>query len=63
MVPMGSQESFRVVRGLWGFLWGRCNGRDPHFQLRREPQCSHPVPTWISECVCNFKGESGLNLC
>ena len=26
MVPMGSQESFPVVRALLGFLWGQCNG-------------------------------------
>ena len=55
MVPMGSQESFRVVRGLSGFLWGWCNGRGPHLQLRREPQGSSPVLTWILGCVCSFK--------
>ena len=55
MVPMRSQESFRVVRGLSGFLWGRCNGRGPHLQLRREPQGSSPVLTWILGCVCSFK--------
>ena len=55
MVPMGSQESFGVVRALSGFLWGRCNGRGPHLQLRREPQGSSPVLTWISGCVCSFK--------
>ena len=55
MVPMGSQESFRVVRGLLGFLWGQCNGRGPRLELRREPQGSSPVLTWISVCVCSFK--------
>ena len=55
MVPMGSQESFRVVRGLLGFLWGQCNGRGSHLQLRQEPQVSSPVLTWISGCVCSFK--------
>ena len=55
MVPMGSQVSFHVVRGLLGFLWGQCNGRGPHLQLRRGPQDSSPVLTWISGCVCSFK--------
>ena len=55
MVPMGSQEFFRVVRGLLGFLWGWCNGRGPHLQLSQEPQSSSPVLTWISGCVCSFK--------
>ena len=55
MVPMGSQESFQVVRSLSGFLWGWCNGRGPHLQLRREPQGSSPVLTWILGCVCSFK--------
>ena len=47
MVPMRSQESFGVVRGFSGFLWGRCNGRGPHLELRREPQGSSRVLTWI----------------
>ena len=55
MVSMGSQESFCVVRGLSGFLWGQCNGRGPHLQLRWKPQGSSPVLTWISGCVCSFK--------
>jgi len=55
MVPMGGQKSFRVVRGLLGFLWGQCNGRGSHLQLRQEPQVSSPVLTWISGCVCSFK--------
>ena len=48
MVPMGSQESFQVVRSLSGFLWGWCNGRGPHLQLRREPQGSSPFLTLIA---------------
>ena len=55
MVPIGSQESCLVVRCLSGFPWGRCNGGGPHLQLRREPQGSSPVLTWISGCVCSFK--------
>jgi len=55
MVPMGSQVSFHVVRGLLGFLWGQCNGRGPHLQLRWEPQDSSPFLTWILGCVCSFK--------
>ena len=62
MVPMGSQESFGVVRALSGFLWGRCNGRGPHLQLRREPQGSSPVLTWISGCV-QFQTGSQVSTC
>ena len=40
MMPMGSQDSFHVVSGLSGFLWGQCNGRGSHLQLKREPQVS-----------------------
>ena len=45
MVPMGSQESFHVMRGLSGFLWGECNRRGPHLELRQKPQVSSPVLT------------------
>ena len=55
MVPMGSQESFRVVKGLSVFLWGLCKVRGPHLVLRWEPQISSPVLTRISGCVCSFK--------
>ena len=37
MVPMGSQEYFLAVRGLWGFLQGCYNGRGPHLELWQEP--------------------------
>ena len=54
-VPMGSQEYCVVVRGLSGLhlLW--CNERDPHLELRREPQGSSPVLTWVAGCVRHFK--------
>ena len=55
MVPMGSQESFRVVKGLSVFLWGLCKVRGPHLVWRWEPQISSPVLTRISGCVCSFK--------
>ena len=55
MVPMGSQEYCVVARGLWGLHWGLCNGRGPHLELRRYPQGSSPVLTWVSGCVCHFK--------
>ena len=55
MVPMGSQEYCVVARGLWGLHWSLCNGRGPHLELRRYPQVSSPVLTWVSVCVCRFK--------
>ena len=55
MVPMGSQGYCGVGRGLSGLQWGRCNGRGPHLELRREPQGSSPVLTWVSRCICHFK--------
>ena len=48
MVPRVSQEFCGVGRGLSGLHWGRCNGKGPHFELRREPQCSSPVLMWFS---------------
>ena len=54
MLP-NSQESCLFVRCLSGFPWGWCNGRRPHLQLRRDPQGSSPILTWISWCVCSFK--------
>ena len=55
MVPMGSQEYCGVGRGLSGLHWCRCNGRGPHLELSHEPQCSFPILTWVSGCVCPFK--------
>ena len=64
MVPMGSQEYFLAVRGLWGFLQGCYNGRGPHLELWQEPQSSSPVLTWISRRVYAVSNrESGLNFC
>ena len=54
-VPMGRQEYCGVVRGLSGPHWVWCNGRGPHLELRREPQGSFSVLTWVLGCVCHFK--------
>ena len=53
-VPMGSQEYCGVGRGLMGLHWGQCKGRGPHLELRREPQGSSPVLTWL--CMPSQKG-------
>ena len=55
MMPVGIQEYCGFGSGLLGLHWGRCNGRGPHLELRREPQDSFPVLTWVSGCVCRFK--------
>ena len=55
MVPMGSQEYFGLQRILSCLHWDQSNGREPHLELRREPQGSSPVLTWISGCLCHFK--------
>ena len=55
VVSKGSQEYCGDRRGLSGLHWGRFNGRGPHPELRREPQGSSPVPTWVLGCVCRFK--------
>ena len=54
MVPMGSQEYFGFGRGTSGLHWGRCNGRGPHLELRREPQDSCHILTTILGCVWHF---------
>ena len=54
-VPMGNQEYCGVGRGLSGLHWVWSNGRGPHPELKREPQGSSPVLTWVSGCVCRFK--------
>ena len=36
MLSLGSQESFRVVRGLSGFLSSLCRQLGPHVELRQE---------------------------
>ena len=63
MVPMGYQEYYGVVRGLWGLHWDLCNGRGPHLVLRREPQGSSPVLTWVSGVYAVSNRESGFDLC
>ena len=55
MVPTGSQEYFGIGMGLSGLQCVRCNGRGSHLELRREPQGSSPVLTWVLGCVCPFK--------
>ena len=47
MLSLGSQESFRVVRGLSRFLSSWCGRLGPHLELRRETQCSSSVLTGI----------------
>ena len=56
-VPLRSQVYCGVGRGLSGLHWVWCNGRGPHLKLKREPQASSPVLTWVSGCVCSFKQE------
>ena len=63
MVPMGSQQYRGVEWGLLGVHWGPCNGRGPHLVLRREPQGSSPVLTWVSGVYAVSNRESGLDLC
>ena len=48
MLSLGSQESFRGVRGLSGFLLSWCRGLGPHLELRWETQGSSPALTGIS---------------
>ena len=54
MLSLGSQESFRVVRGLSGFLWSWCRRLGPHVELRRETQGSSPALTGISGSLWRF---------
>ena len=63
VLPHKSQISMCVVMSLSGFLSSRSQGLVPHLELRREPQYSSPVLTWISEFLWSFKGQSGLILC
>ena len=52
--PQESPVAMRVARGLLGFLCSRCLSRGPHLELRREPQGSSPVLTWISRFLRSF---------
>ena len=54
MLSLGSQESFRVVRGLSGFLSSWCRRLGPHVELRRETQGSSPALTGISGSLWRF---------
>ena len=54
ILSLASQESFRVVRGLSGFLSSWCRGLGPHPELRLETQDSSPVLTWISGFLWRF---------
>ena len=54
MLSLGSQISFRVVRGVWGFLLNWCRGLGPHLELRCETQGSSPALTWISGFLWKF---------
>ena len=47
ILSLASQESFRVVRGLSGFLSSWYRGLGPHLKWRWETQGSSPVLTWI----------------
>ena len=63
MVPMGSQQYRGVEWGPLGVHWGPCNGRGPHLVLRREPQGSSPVLTWVSGVYAVSNRESSLDVC
>ena len=54
MLSLGSQESFRGVRGLSGFLLSWCRGLGPHLELRWETQGSSPALTGISGSLWRF---------
>ena len=41
--------------GSLGTPLGLVEGRGPHLDLRREPQGSSPVLTFVSGCLCHFK--------
>ena len=54
MLSLRSQESFRVVRGLSGYLATWCSRQGPHLELRQEPQGSSSVLTWKSGFLWSF---------
>ena len=62
MLSLGSQESFRIVRGLSGFLSSWCGQLGPHLELRWETQGSSPALTGISGSG-DSPGESDLVSC
>ena len=62
MLSLGSQESFRIVRGLSGFLSSWCGQLGPHLELRWETQGSSPALTGISGSG-DSPGEADLVSC
>ena len=54
-VPMRRQGYCGVERGLSGLHWVWCNGRGPHLELRREPQCSSSFLTLITGSLQSWK--------
>ena len=54
ILSLASQESFRVVRGLSGFLSSWCRGLGPHLEWRWETQGSSPVLIWILGFLWRF---------
>ena len=62
-VAYGKSRIFSRLRGLTGFLWSWCNGIEPHLELRKEPQASSPVLTWISGLCIQFQKGSQVSTC
>lgn len=59
----GKSTLHACCEGPPGFLCSRLQDVGHHLELRPEPQCSSPVPTWISGSSGVSTGESGLILC
>ena len=54
LLPQGSQVSFQVVTGAWGFLVSHYKGNRPHLVLCPETPCSSPLATGISGLSSRF---------
>ena len=54
MLSLGSQESFPVVRSLWGFLSSWCRQLGPHFELRCDTKGSFSALTGTSVSLWRF---------
>ena len=65
MLFLGSQESFRVVGGLSGFLSSWCRRLGPHLDLRQETQGSsiRDGVICISEVTDIFPSNLDSSLC
>ena len=50
----GGPLSTGVARGPSGFLCSRCQGRNPHLEMRPETLGFSPGPIWISVFLWNF---------